>query len=71
MDKLKRILGTLAEPSSWAGIAIILSLLGLPAPVVAALAQLVNVAPSLIDLYAAVAAAVAAIALREKKGAGA
>lgn len=66
--KVKAFAKRIREPSSWAGIAVILTLLGLPAPVLTAAGALLDVAPSLIDTGAALLAAAAAIGLHEKSG---
>lgn len=66
MEKLKAIAQRMREPSTWAGIAILLSLVGLPPVVVTAVAAVLDVAPSIIDTGAAVLAAGAAIGLRER-----
>jgi hypothetical protein len=66
---LKAIAQRARQPSTWAGIAILLSLFGLPAPVVGAIAAVLDVAPQLIDLIPAAGAAGAAIVLNEQ-GAG-
>ena len=69
MEKFKIIARRAREPSTWAGIAVLLSLLGLPAPMVAAVAALLDVAPQLVDLVPALGAAGAAVLLSEKGGA--
>lgn len=53
------------EPSSWAALSIVLSLVGLPGPIVAAIAGLLDLAPHLVDVAAALGAAGVAFALPE------
>lgn len=61
------ILSRLREPSTWAGLAMLLGLLGVPAPVIAVVAKLSTLAPDLINLIPAAGAAVVAVALPEAR----
>lgn len=66
MKKLLAIARRVREPSTWAGISVLLVLVGLPAPLVGALGGLLDLAPELLDKGAAVGAAVASMLLAEK-----
>jgi len=67
MEKLK----LLREPSTWAGISVLLTLIGLNPVTVQAIGAVVNVLPDALQLVSAVgggASGIAAIFLRERGG---
>lgn len=66
MNKLAYFARRAREPSTWAAISVVLALVGVPAPVAALAGSLLDVAPHLIDVLAAIGAASVAAALPEK-----
>jgi hypothetical protein len=68
MDKLKTIAQRLREPSTWAGISIVLTLIGLNPVLVQAVGSLLDVAPAVLQVFSAIGgmgAGVAAVAMPE------
>lgn len=63
---LTPVLRRTKEPSSWAAIAVVLGMVGIPAPIVAALGVIAD--PATVNAVATLGAAAAAFFMKEKGG---